>query len=154
MKRKALVAVSGEPEDFAPLLAAARERGVRIGWLDLAGRAASAEPVLGRAADLGAARAVAAGGGRVVAVKPVAGAPVLRDLVREHFAGCPVILVRGRAGRPALAALPDGRYRLSAAGGRELELDAAAALARLLLPAEAPGLSAGERAGGRGGAAR
>lgn len=152
MKRMALVAVSEEPEAFAPLFAAARQRGVRIGWLDLADRAASAEPVLGRAADLGAARAVAAGGGRVVAVKPVAGAPVLRDLVREHFAGCPIVLVRGREGRPALAALPDGRFRVSAAAGRELDLDAAAALARLLLPAQSPALPSGERAGGHGAA--
>jgi hypothetical protein len=30
-----------------------------------------------------------------VAVKLLAGAPVLRDLLREHFRGCKAVLVRG-----------------------------------------------------------
>ncbi|MGH9360877.1 MAG: hypothetical protein ACRD2T_03105, partial [Thermoanaerobaculia bacterium] len=51
-------------------------------------------------------RAVAVGEGRAVAVKPIAGPPVLGDLLREHFLGCCLVLVRGDVAAPALA--PDG----------------------------------------------
>ena len=54
------------------------------------------------AAGLGTLRAVAAGGGRAVAVKPLRGEPVLGDLLREHFRGCALVLVRGEAAAPLL----------------------------------------------------
>jgi hypothetical protein len=94
MKSPHLLEVAEGPERFAPLFAAAREIGLRIGWLDLA------PPVLPSAdletaAAAGALRAVVAGGGRSVAVKPLRGEPVLKDLLREHFRGAVLVLVRG-----------------------------------------------------------
>jgi hypothetical protein len=97
MKRSPhLLAVDLGPERFAPLFAAAREIGLRIGWLDLAPPPALPAD-LEAAAAAGALRAVAAGGDRSVAVKPLRGAPVLGDLLREHFRGCALVLVRGDA---------------------------------------------------------
>jgi hypothetical protein len=132
VKSPALVAVDAAPESFAALFAAAAELGVRIGWLELA--APDAAPAsLERAAGLGALRAVAAGGGRALALKPLRGEPVLRDLLREHFLGCAVVLVRGSAGYPRLA--PSGeRLRLELAPDRARELDPPAALALLARP--------------------
>ena len=97
MKSPHLLMVEEGPEHFGPLFAAAREIGLRIGWLDFP---APAPPPplpadLEAAAGLGALRAVAAGGGRSIAVKPLRGAPVLPDLLREHFRGCALVLVRG-----------------------------------------------------------
>jgi hypothetical protein len=132
LKSPALVAVDGPPEAFAELFAAARERGVRIGWLELA--AAEAVPAdLERAAAEGAQRAVAVGGGRAVVVKPLRGEPVLRDLLREHFLGCALVLVRGAEGRPRLVSAAAG-YRLETAGSGGPELSAAAMLAELARP--------------------
>ena len=50
---------------------------------------------LEEAATTGVLRAVAVADGRVVSVKPVRGAVVLEDLMREHFRGCLLVLVRG-----------------------------------------------------------
>ncbi len=133
MKAPALVAVEAAPEAFAALFAAARAAGVRLGWLDLAGPAAPAPPDLEVAAALGARRAVAIGGGRALTVKPLAGAPVLRDLLREHFLGCVVVLARGLEGWPRLE--PEGEsFRLRLAAERARRLDAADLLAELARP--------------------
>jgi len=88
---------AGEPpERYAALFAAARAEGLRIGWLDLPVAAPSPVPEpLETAARLGALRAVSVAGDRSVAVKPLKGAPVLRDLLGEHFRGCALVLVRG-----------------------------------------------------------
>jgi len=96
-----LLRVDDGPEPFAPLVAAARALGLRVGWLELA----PPPPVAGdleMAAALGTLRAVAAGGSRTVAVKPLKGEPVLADLLREHFRGCALVLVRGEAVAPLL----------------------------------------------------
>lgn len=136
MRAPALVAVSAPPAAFAALFAAARARGERIGWLDW-----SDEPAphgeLDAAAALGALRAVAVGAGRTVAVKRLAGAPVLRDLVREHFLGCGVVLIRGRAGTPSIAPAATG-FRVETTPGRSRELAAEEALAELLRPRHRP----------------
>ena len=84
MRSPHLLRVEEEPGRFAPLIAAARAEGLRIGWLDLAAAPAVPGP-LDEAAAAGAHRAVAAGEGRSVAVKPLRGAPVVKDLLREHF---------------------------------------------------------------------
>lgn len=132
MRTPALVSVAAAPDRFAALLAAARERGVRVGWLDL--RAPdSTDDALEMAAAQGVLRAVAVGGGRAVAVKPVGGEPVLRDLLREHFLGCALVLVRGRDGLPRLSPA-EGGFRLESAGGRARDLDAEGALTELLRP--------------------
>jgi hypothetical protein len=107
-----LLRVAQEPARFAPLFAALAAAGLRCGWLEL--RQAGAPPAsLEAAAALGAARAVATGEGRSVAVKALRGAPVLRDLLREHFAGCALVLVAagggGEAPAGAVAAAPELR---------------------------------------------
>jgi hypothetical protein len=136
LRAPALVAVTEPPAAFAALFEAARARGERIGWLDW-----SEEPAPGGALDaaaaLGALRAVALGAGRTVAVKRLAGAPVLRDLVREHFLGCGLVLIRGRAGTPSIAPAGVG-FRVETAPGRARELAAGEALAELLRPRHRP----------------
>ncbi|MEA2694117.1 MAG: hypothetical protein QOJ16_3504 [Acidobacteriota bacterium] len=101
MKSPHLLAVDDGPERFAALFAAAKEIGLRIGWLDLA-PPPSLPADLEAAAGLGALRAVSAGGGRSIVVKPLRGAPVMKDLLREHFRGCALVLVRGTLHAPRL----------------------------------------------------
>ncbi len=96
-----LLRVDDGPETFALLVEAARALGLRVGWLELAPPPSVAGD-LEAAAGLGVLRAVAAGGGRAVAVKPLKGEPVLADLLREHFRGCALVLVRGEAAAPLL----------------------------------------------------
>jgi hypothetical protein len=132
VRSPALVAVEAGPAAFAPLVEAARRRGVRVGWLVLAPPPPVAGP-LEEAAAAGVLRALAVGGGRAVAVKPLRGEPVLRDLVREHFLGCAIVLVQGRAGHPRLAPAPGG-FRLETGPGRARDLEPEAALAELLRP--------------------
>jgi hypothetical protein len=131
VKAPALVAVDDEPAAFASLFEAARAAGVRIGWLDL--REGAGAPAPGApAVESGAAKSVTVGAGRVVSVKRVAGPSVLRDLLREHFLGCGIVLVRGAAAEPRLARDGDG-FRLAAAGS-ERRLDAARLVAELSRP--------------------
>lgn len=107
MKRIHLLQSAAGPEALADLIAAARAAGLRIGWLDL-----SAPPPatpLDAAAAAGASRAVAVGAGRAVSVKHTAGPPVLRDLLREHFPGCALVVVRPGDGGPGPEdGAPDG----------------------------------------------
>ncbi len=98
-----LLRVDAGPEPFAPLVEAARALGLRVGWLELA-PPPTVSGDLETAAGLGTLRAVMAGGRRVVAVKPLKGDPVLEDLLREHFRGCALVLVRGEAAAPLLQA--------------------------------------------------
>ncbi len=61
-------------------------------------------------------RAVAVGPRLAIAVKPMHGKPVLKDLLREHFRGCRVVLVAGGVDAPVLA--PDGEsWTVTGAGG-------------------------------------
>ncbi|MES1240376.1 MAG: hypothetical protein ABUT39_02035 [Acidobacteriota bacterium] len=106
MKVPHLLRVSESPERFASLIEAARAEGLRVGWLELEGEVVPVPESLESAAGLGALRAVAVGAGRTVSVKPLRGAPVLRDLLREHFRGCALVLVRGEVDAPALR--PEG----------------------------------------------
>lgn len=103
MRQPHLLRVEEGPERFAPLLAELAAAGLRAGWLEL-GPAEPAAASLESAAALGVRRAVAAGGGRSVAVKALRGEPVLRDLLREHFPGCQLVLVRVRGAEPPLPA--------------------------------------------------
>ena len=130
MKAPALVAVDQEPRAFAPLFAAAKGRGVRIGWLDLR---SEVEPPPELAAVEGAAKAVSARAGRTIVVKPTKGTPVLRDLLREHFVGYAIVLVSGHDGRPRLSVDSEGaRLELAADRSRRFSLDEL--LAELLRP--------------------
>jgi hypothetical protein len=103
-----LLRVDDPPERFAPLAEAARALGLRIGWLELGATAHPVPPVLEAAAGLGVLRAVEVGEGRTVAVKPLRGAPVLKDLLREHFRGCALVLVRGAIEVPSLRIEEEG----------------------------------------------
>lgn len=97
--RRHLLRVERPVVEFEELIAAVRRQGGRVGWLELESASSpSPEPVpssLAAAAERGMLRAVAVGGHRSVAVKPMRGEPVLRDLLREHFRGCWLVLVRG-----------------------------------------------------------
>ncbi len=125
MKRVHLLAVDAPAETFADLFAAARQEGLRLGWLEptLSTVPEPLPPGLAGAAAAGARQAVGVGGGRLVVVKPLAGAPVLADLIRSHFLGCVAVLVRGDvdAGEPLPrldAATPaPSAWRVTVAGG-------------------------------------
>lgn len=114
MKAPHLLRVEEGPEGFASLVAAARAEELRIGWLELA-EALPLPGILESAAGLGVLRAVSVGGGRTVAVKPLRGAPVLKDLLREHFRGCALVLVRGDIEAHQLRADGEG-WRMEVAG--------------------------------------
>ncbi len=93
--------------EFEGLVAALRHQGDRAGWLERPAEAAGPLPEsLVMAAGAGVSKAVAVGGGRSVAVKPLRGEPVLRDLLREHFRGCCLVLVAGKIDAPLLE--PEG----------------------------------------------
>lgn len=108
MKSPHLLRVDDPPEKLAPLVGAARALGLRIGWLELGGTAQPVPPVLEAAAASSVLRAVEVGQGRTVAVKPLRGAPVLKDLLREHFRGCALVLVRGEVDAPGLRVEGEG----------------------------------------------
>jgi hypothetical protein len=153
LKSPHLLGVAEGPERFAPLLAALRAAGLRVGWLELRpawqpaqelARQEAQPPAspgcpasLETAAALGVQRAVAAGGGHSLALKPLRGEPVLRDLVREHFLGCTLVLVHGAppASLPALSPAGDG-WRVSSAAGDTApqQLDTPGLLAALRRP--------------------
>lgn len=111
-----LLRVERPPEDFAELFAAAAEAGLRIGWLEAADP--EPPPSLAAAAGLGALRAVAVGEAGTLAYKPRRGPAVLADLLREHFAGCALVLVHGDIADAAGASYlepphdPDAGWRL------------------------------------------
>jgi len=135
MREPHLLRVDGGPERFVALVAALGVAGMRAGWLELSGSTAllPLPPDLAAAAASGVLRAVAAGGGRSVAVKPLKGAPVLGDLLREHFRGCALVLVRGEAAVPHLAI--DGEaWRVSPPGEAERTYATADLVAALRRP--------------------
>jgi hypothetical protein len=135
MKAPHLLRVDEGPERYAPLVAAARAEGLRIGWLDLAPPAPvfGLEAGLEAAAGLGMLRAVAVGGGRSVAVKPLRGEPVLKDLLREHFRGCALVLVRGEVEAPVLR-WEGEEWEVTASGGASLRLSSDQLAAALRKP--------------------
>jgi hypothetical protein len=128
-----VVSVAAGPEAFAALFAAAEAAGVRLGWLEWRAPAGG-DGALETATGFGALRAVAVGDGRVQSAKRLRGEPVLRDLLREHFLGCAVVLLHGLDALPRLAPSGTGGFRLETTGGRALELDPAAAVAELARP--------------------
>ena len=133
MSRPVLLAVAEGATSYAPLLAGLVAAGERFGWLDLDAAPAPPPAGLEAAAAAGALRAVAVGGGRVMAVKPVRGAVVLDDLLRQHFLGCRLGLVRGGEDLVRLAAGEDG-WRLTAPAGRVVRLSTAELVAKLRRP--------------------
>jgi len=132
VKAPALVAVEADASAFTALFAAAMRRRERLGWLELGGAVEAPAPLAGAAAA-GAFKSVVAGDGSVVTVKRVAGRPVLRDLLREHFLGCVAVLVRGHDGAPRLS-LAGEKFRFEPLAGRTLELGADELLDELMRP--------------------
>jgi hypothetical protein len=139
-------------ESFLPLFEAARAEGLRAGWLEL--EPPPRHEAFERATTAGALRAVAVGGGHAASLKRVAGLPVLADLLREHFLGCVLVLVRGEpgeassklrplppprdAGEPAwrrlVPAAPGAPWTLESADGTEHRLELTALVKRLRRP--------------------
>jgi hypothetical protein len=101
------VRVSASAESFTSLFESARSAAVRVGWLDLVSTP-ELPCDLSSAAESGALRAVSVNDGRVVSIKSLVGQPVLRDVIREHFTGCRLLLVRGQIEAPELVPRPEG----------------------------------------------
>ena len=141
------------PAAFEPLVAAARARELRVGWLLLGPITPVAE--LEPAARCGMARSVAVGGGASVALKPIAGEPVLGDLLRGHFPGFALVLLSGDPAHPGVridpgleparlwrsrsagfesSALVGETWRLLTPDGRERTLSTEQLLGRLRRP--------------------
>ena len=118
--------------DCRPLFKAAAALGVRVGWLDLESTAA-VPPELEEAAAQGAFRAVGVSAARVLTVKPVKGASVLKDLLREHFVGCRLVVIRGDLDAPELLGAPGG-YRVRFEDGAEKDFSAEALAKALRKP--------------------
>jgi len=150
MKRIHVLRTHAGAEEVAGLVAAVRAEGLRVGWLDLT---LKLEPAalgpLEQVTRSGAVRAVALGAGRSVAVKPVAGPPVLRDVLREHFVGCALVLIRDVAAPGAQSALDvrdlpllevagDG-WRVVSGDGGALDLETSELATRLRRPSPWPG---------------
>lgn len=138
MKSPHLVRVEEGPGSFDRLLAAIWALELRAGWLELDGPVEPVPASLEAAADLGVLRAVSTGAGRTVSIKPRRGAPVLRDLVREHFSGCALVLVYAGAGEapglPALRRDGEGWRVTPPAPGAELPLSTDQLAGRLRRP--------------------
>jgi hypothetical protein len=111
VKTPVLLAVTPDAEDFAALFAAAAAAGLRLGWLALDVEI-QPPPVLSARPLLAAFRAVAVGESRSIAIKPMKGKAVLRDLLREHFLGADVVLVAGSELFPRLSPR-DGGWHLA-----------------------------------------
>jgi hypothetical protein len=147
LRRAHRLRVEAPPERFAALVAAMADAGLRAGWLDLApaapaGAGEPAAPPAAVPADLEAAavagvlRAVALSAGRSVAVKPRKGEPVWEDLLREHFRGCALVLVRGEVEAPPLLT-PDaegGGWSVAPPGGAVRSYTTAELVAALRRP--------------------
>jgi hypothetical protein len=126
--------------EFAAVFAAAREASLRVGWLELAEIAAPPESLLA-ATNSGALRAVAIGERSSVSVKARRGAAVLKDVVREHFMGCVLVLMQGPEGKLGGKELPllrgtaeGGLWEVVVADRSPLQLSAAELIAALRRP--------------------
>ena len=134
MKRPHVLRVEDGPEVFAPLLKALAAEGLRVGWLELA----EPEPVptsLAQAARSGALRAVAVGVRGSVALKERKGPAVLSDVLREHFLGCRLVLLRG-GDEQATRLIPTsgGGWRVEPPSGAARDLSTGELMTRLRRP--------------------
>ncbi len=119
-----LLRVARPVVEFEEVIAAVRHHGGRVGWLELGEVAAAPLPeALEMAAGHGVLRAVAVGGGRAVAVKPMRGPAVLGDVLREHFRGCILVLVHGDVDSPLLEPRGGGWVVLLEAGEKFLKTE-------------------------------
>jgi len=133
VKRPVMLAVADGAAAYAALLGALAEAGERAGWLELAAPDLAPPAGLEEAAATGVLRAVAVGDARVTTVKPIRGAAVIDDLLREHFRGCQLVLVRGGEGLVRLAVDGDG-WRLAPPAGRAVRQSTSELLSSLRRP--------------------
>lgn len=131
MKRIHLLSVEARADAFLELIEALRADGKRVGWLDLSGTQVPA--ALTAASGAGVLRAVGVDEGVTVAVKPRQGGAVMKDLLREYFVGCSVVLVRGGEPLPRLSAA-EGGWLLEVPGAATRALDTASLVATLRKP--------------------
>lgn len=130
MKVVPLLAVAGPEVVWADLFVAAREAGLRFGWLEV-GSAVAVDPALAA----GAARVVRLGEEATVAASARRGPAVLADVVRSHFLGCDAVLVAGGAETlPRLEHAEDGNWRLAVPGEPVRVLPTSGLLAALRRP--------------------
>ncbi len=98
MKRIHLLKTELQRSGLADLLAAMANLRLRAGWLDWRPHAEpetlSNEGTLLDMATAPVLRAVAVESRRVTSIKPMVGDAVFRDVLRAHFRGCAVVLVR------------------------------------------------------------
>jgi hypothetical protein len=122
--------VSESSPAFRSLFAAIEEQGERAGWLEL-----ESPPTAARADGDDAAvwKSVRVEERRSVAVKRRRGPAVLDDLLREHFRGCRVVLVRGDAALPTLRPRGDD-WELEGPGGEVRRLTTAELASALRRP--------------------
>lgn len=116
MKRVHQLRVEDGPEHFKSLVKTARDAGIRIGWLEF-GSATIPEP-LASASATGVFRTVQVDEEVTISVKNRKGPPVTRDLLREHFQGCSLILVSGGEA-PAFLRGDNDHWTVSALDGAE-----------------------------------
>lgn len=131
MKRIHLLSVEGQADAYLELIEALRADGGRVGWLDLGGAQVPAS--LTAASGAGVLRAVAVDDRVTVTAKRRKGAVVMKDLLREYFVGCSVVLVRGGEGLPHLSTA-DGGWRLEVPGAPAKDLDTTKLVAALRKP--------------------
>jgi hypothetical protein len=131
MKRIHLLSVEGRAEEYHPLIAAIGADNRRVGWLDLTGT--EVPDALRAASKTGVLRAVGVVDGLTVAAKPRKGGIVMKDLLREYFVGCSVVLVRGGEGMPRLSAA-EGDWLVEVPGATPRKLDTASLVATLRRP--------------------
>ncbi len=122
MKRIHVLRAEEDAAGFESLISAIRADGGRVGWLDL-DLTDPVPPSLVTPASLDVLRAVAVGPSLAVAVKPMRGEPVLRDLLREHFRGCRLVLVAGEVDAPLLTREGDGWTVHTGSGERKHSTD-------------------------------
>ena len=132
MKTPVLFSVSGNASDYAPLFAAARERGTKVGWLELDSVAMNSRTPAGPPFT-SAFRTVEVSERWTVSTKPRKGPAVLRDLLREHFLGAAVVLVLGLDLFPKLVRRDD-EWELEEAAGKKRRLSTEALLDRARKP--------------------
>jgi len=146
------VRVEEDAEAFRVLFAKLEAAGERAGWLAIEAPALDSMTAGGErvAATPSAAmplpgeapapvieslpwKTVEVGVRRSVAVKTRRGPPVLRDLLREHFRGCRVVLVRGAVSLPLLRRRDDD-WELAGLDGAARRLSTDQLLAALRAP--------------------
>lgn len=109
---------NAEGQALDPLLRALGVAGVR--WGRLCWQPDGTPPASAEAAGLDprCAKRVEIFRGRSLAIKPLAGPPVFRDVLREHFVGHGVVLIEGEppagVSVPRIRSLGDGRYAVLA----------------------------------------